>query len=156
MPASGTLLSLALCFNACAPKDAEDIVARSLNIDTSDAKELFYTDSHGGFHGDGTTCIVLKFDEDGLTEQLEDNECWNSFPLDETTTALVYGVTVGTAHIGPYLNDIELPEITDGYFCLIDRQDAEDTDLLKRASFNFTLGIYDMDTDILYYFEMDT
>ena len=58
--------------------------------------------------------------------------------------------------IGPYLGDIELPEIQNGYYRLIDRQEEKGTDILERASFNFTLGIYDMDTKTLYFCEVDT
>ena len=33
---------------------------------------------------------------------------------------------------------------------------TDDSMLLSRYSFNFTIAIYDTDTDILYYFEYDT
>lgn len=32
----------------------------------------------------------------------------------------------------------------------------KDVDLFERSSFNFTLAIYDTDTNTLYYFELDT
>ena len=62
---------------------------------------------------------------------------------------------------GPYLTDEEgdllVPEIREGWYRLIDRHaEAGKTDLLSRASLNFTLALYDTDTDTLYYFEMDT
>ena len=50
-----------------------------------------------------------------------------------------------------------IPEIRAGFYRLIDRHaQAGETDLLGRASLNFTLALYDTDTDTLYYFEMDT
>ena len=66
--------------------------------------------------------------------------------------------------MGPYLTDGDghpfIPEVENGYYLLIDEQAEEGkatgADILHRASFNFTLGIYDSDADILYYFELDT
>ena len=52
-----------------------------------------------------------------------------------------------------------LPEVENGYYRLIDRQMENGfvtAAMLERASLNFTLGIYDTDTDTLYYCEMDT
>lgn len=139
---------------ACAPASPQDIVAEGLGIDISGGSAVSHSDTHGGLHGDGTTCIVLAFDDDALLEQIR--ESWNAFPLDETVTALAYG----TGSAGPYLADGEgralLPEIQNGYCLLIDRQADRGGDILDRAAFNFTLGLYDADTQTLYYFELDT
>ena len=83
---------------------------------------------------------------------------------------LVYGVTEQTGteetgitvyQTGPYVtdddNDPLIPEIRAGFYRLIDRHaQAGETDLLGRASLNFTLALYDTDTDTLYFCEMDT
>ncbi|MFQ9077423.1 MAG: hypothetical protein ACLR1I_01945 [Ruminococcus sp.] len=39
---------------------------------------------------------------------------------------------------------------------LIDKQDKSLTNMLERASLNFVLGVYDTDTNTLYYYELDT
>ena len=156
LPSIGMLLSLIFCFNACGPKSAKDIVSNSLKIDVSAAEEISATDTHGGLHGDGTSYIVLKFSDDSLLGQIQGNERWSALPLNRTAKALAYGISEDGNHIGPYLGNIELPEITKGYYCLIDRQGEKETDLLERASLNFTLGIYDTDTDTLYFCEVDT
>ena len=51
---------------------------------------------------------------------------------------------------------MELPEIQNGYYRLIDRHSDTDTGILDRYSFNFTLGVYDSDTNTLYCCEVDT
>ena len=69
-----------------------------------------------------------------------------------------------TERIGPYLTDQEgnplVPEIENGYYRLIDRQVKEGwatgADILHRGSFNFTLGLYDADAELLYFCELDT
>ena len=49
-----------------------------------------------------------------------------------------------------------IPEIKNGYSMLIDKQDKSLTSMLERASLNFVLGVYDTDTNTLYYYELDT
>ena len=53
-----------------------------------------------------------------------------------------------------------IPEIRNGYYRLIDRQikmgEASGADILHRNSFNFDLGLYDADTNTLYFCWMDT
>ena len=62
---------------------------------------------------------------------------------------------------GPYLTGEEwdplVPEIREGYYRLIDRHaQAGESDILDRHSFNFTLALYDTETDTLYFCELDT
>ena len=51
-----------------------------------------------------------------------------------------------------------MPEVENGYYIVIDRhsQKDENDDILGRASYNFTMAIYDTDANILYYCEFDT
>lgn len=153
---AGILLALTLFLNGCSFESTESIVSESLSIDVSGAEEITDADSHEGVHSDGTTYIILKFQDDKLLEQIKDNSQWHPLPMDEKSETLAYGVSDSEKSIGPYLGDIELPEIQNGYYRLIDRHEEKDTDILERASFNFTLGIYDTDTKTLYFCEIDT
>ena len=120
-------------------------------------------DTHSG-NGDGTSFVVLHFDGDEMIKQIKADAAWQPFPLDETVRTLVYGVSDATSSIGPFLTDEDgkalVPEIANGYYRLIDRQVEEDqatgADTLNRASFNFTVGLYDTDTNTLYCCELDT
>lgn len=51
-------------------------------------------------------------------------------------------------------------ETQHGYYILIDRQvgnrKTSGEDILQRNSFNFTLGLYDTDTNTLYFCKLDT
>lgn len=156
IPLIGILLSFTLCLNACSSANAFTIVSKSLNIDISNAEEISHKDSHGGFHNDGITYIVLKFSDDNLLKQLRENKQWGSFPLDDNTQTLAYGMSNDDTSIGPFLGDIELPEIYNGYYCLIDRHSDKETNILERSSFNFTLALYDIDTKTLHFCKVDT
>ena len=143
---------------ACGTKGDE--AAKVLGLDISNGEEISNVDTHGGFHGDGTTCIVYHFDDDTILEEIKSSAKWKEFPLDDTVQALVYGWSDGATQIGPMLNDNEghpiVSEIRNGYYLLIDRQNGAEGDILDRYSFNFTLGLYDTDTNTLYFCELDT
>ena len=55
----------------------------------------------------------------------------------------------------------DIPDIENGYYYFLDRHSEatnvnNDEDLNERSSYNFSLGIYDSDTMMLYYYELDT
>ena len=132
---------------ACGTKNDE--VAKVLGLDVSNGKEISNYDTHGGFHGDGTTCIAYRFDDDTILEEIVSSSEWTEFPLDDTVQTLVSMMN----NIGEHPI---IPEIQNGYYLLIDRQNDVQGDILDRYSFNFTLGLYDTDTNTLYFCELDT
>lgn len=169
--AMGLATVMALCLPACHGVSRAEAVAGSiaeeLGIDVTSGTEISYSNDHGGFHGDGTTYAVYQFADSSVREQIEESGEWIPLPMDETATVLAYGVTdQGEGYIinrGPYLTNGEqeplLPEIEDGYYRLIDWQMDNGfvtAAMLERASFNFTLGVYDSGSDTLYYCRLDT
>lgn len=162
------IAALIFCFSGCAKTGLKDDIAKPLGIDISSAEVISEEDDHGGFHGDGTTFISFDCSGTDIADQINADGNWMAFPLDDTVRALVYGVEMqdgdSEIQIGPYLTDEDgnplIPEVENGYYLLIDEQAEEGkatgADILHRASFNFKLGIYDSDADILYYFELDT
>lgn len=122
-------------------------------------------DTHGGFHGDGTRIMVIQFTETRLEEQMAENEKWKALPLSDELEKVVYGKTEGNVTSGPYIDygsvEIKIPEISNGYYYFQDRHsesiDPYDSSVvLGRHSFNFTIMLYDCDTDLLYIVKEDT
>ena len=167
------MAALALLLTACgggSVRSVQDEIAGALDLDLSGCEVVSSWDDHGGFHGDGTAFAELKCSDSGVLDQIQEDSGWKAFPLDRTARALVYGVReeVGTEETGitayqtgPYVtdddNDPLIPEIRAGFYRLIDRHaQAGETDLLSRASLNFTLALYDTNTNTLYFCEMDT
>ena len=155
-----TLLVFAFLLTACGSQKPQDIISNGLGIDASSGSEVSSSDNHGGFHGDGTIYIALYFPDNTVLEQIEESTQWKAFPLDRTVCTLVYGVSDSTSSVGPFLNDGQgnslVPVIRNGYYLLIDQHSDKGTDILHRGSFNFTLGLYDTDTNTLYYCKLDT
>ena len=151
---------LIFCLTACGTRSENIAWELGIGPEISEGEEVSYFDDHGGFHGDGTTCIAYSFDGDTALEVIKNSSDWSEFPLDDTVRIIVYGITDENGSRGPYLCDGEgntlVPEIQNGYYRLIDRQEDKEKDILDRYSLNFTLGLYDTDTDTLYLCEMDT
>lgn len=128
--------------------------AFSIGIDLSSGELVSTYDDHGGFHGDGTTCTIIRFSDDALLEEIEEAGTWQAFPPDEAVNELLYG---------NYLYDTEtqenfVPPMEKGYYLLKDRnaQAAEKPNIMTRGSFNFDLAVYDTDNRTLYYLVLDT
>ena len=153
-----------LILSACGVESEQSAVSRELGIDVSACEVISASDTHGGSHGDGTTFIVLDCADENVLDQIKKESEWRAFPMDDTVKTLVYGIDNETERIGPYLTYQEgnslVPEIENGYYRLIDRQVKEGwatgADILHRGSFNFTLGLYDADAELLYFCELDT
>ena len=141
-----------LILSACGAESLQSVVSGELGIDASACGIISASDTHGGLHGDGITFIVLDCADGDVLNQIKEK------------SELVYGIDNETERIGPYLTDQEgnplVPEIENGYYVLIDRQVKEGwatgADILHRGSFNFTLGLYDADAELLYFCELDT
>ncbi len=157
--AIGVLLVFAFLLTACGANSTRNAVSEALGLDVSGGKEVSDYDTHSG-NGDGASCVAIRFDDAAVLEEIKKNAQWKSFPLDETVQALVYGVSDETSSIGPFLNDGAgnplVPEIQNGCYLLIDRHADQGTDILERNSFNFSLGLYDADTNTLYFCRLDT
>ena len=149
---------------ACGSPTAQDTVSGDLAWMFPRQRFSLRQMTTGDSMGDGMTVIVLDCGDTDIAGQIGGMEGWKPFPLDDTVKALVYGVEDGTVKMGPYLSDEAgeplVPEIEEGYYRLIDRQAEEGkatgADILHRASFNFTLGLYDAGEDRLYFCKLDT
>ncbi len=145
-------------------QEHQNSISSELGIDVSNGNEISHLDTHRGFHGDGKTYIVLRFSDNDALKQIEESTQWKEFPLDETVEALVYGISDETSRTGPFLTDGEgnalVPKIQRGYYLLIDRHTeagkAAGTNILHRNSLNFTLGLYDINSNTLYFCKLDT
>lgn len=143
-----------LMLSACSLKDVKNEVSKTLDLDVSDGTVISSSDTHGGFHGDGTTYIALQFPEEELSDTLKQNRAWHEFPLSDTLTTLVYGKKEEQSQTGPFLTDDDgntlIPEIKNGYYYFKDRNNNGGN------SFNFTAAFYDTDSNTLYFCELDT
>lgn len=141
-------------------------ISSEIGVDISSGTISVHTDDHGGFHGDGMLYMEVQFSDDAVCTEIQNNTSWQTLPLSENLSILTYGrFTEGLTVISPYISDEDgnslIPKITNGYYFFLDRHSessdpTDDTNVLNRGSYNFTLAIYDSDTKTLYYVEFDT
>ena len=162
------VMVLLLTMTGCSSEKMNSIlseISKTIGVDVSAGEVISESDSHGGFHGDGDMVVEIQFADTSFSDQIEVNEEWNALPLTENLTALVYGIHTETSSIGPMIHADDnvpvVPEIENGYYYFRDRHSqstdpTDDSGVLGRASYNFTIAIYDTDSKILYYMELDT
>ena len=157
-----TIITMTTCSSS-----AENNISKILGVDVSSGIVINTQDSHGGFHGDGLLFTKITFTDntDTLENEIKSNSSWTEMPLSENLNTLIYGTKSDNECIGPFIGNEEInplfPKIENGYYFFKDRHsDSEnssnDSDVLNRHSFNFTIAMYDEDTKTIYYAENDT
>ncbi|MBQ3404457.1 MAG: hypothetical protein IJG63_03445 [Oscillospiraceae bacterium] len=98
-----------------------------------------------------------------MLKQIQADPRWEPLPPSETAFALLYGGEGETYSVAPLVSDGEgnalVPPADRGYYMLVDRQSEGVTagpELLSRPSYNFTIGLYDSDSDTLSFYTLDT
>lgn len=164
----GVILILAVIGSLLEPAEKTlpvSAVESAVGLDLSSGTVLENVDTHGGFHGDGEAYMMIRFPDGALQTQIGANGYWKPLPLTENLSAALYGSNDGHTSRAPMWRDENGGPITDkvvnGYYFFLDRHDqstdpTDDAQLFTRASYNFTLAVYDTDTHTLYYFELDT
>ena len=152
------VIAAVIALSGC--QNYEDI-SMALGADVNTAEVLSETDSHGGFHGDGERYMEFQFEGNEFENVIKKDNTWHSLPIKEdTVTAVFYGLEKDGIVYGPYI-DAEIPKVEEGYYFIYDRhsdstEPFDSAEILERGSFNFTAAIYDVNTDRLYYVEVDT
>ncbi|MCI6536283.1 MAG: hypothetical protein MR443_01355 [Lachnospiraceae bacterium] len=142
-------------------------VSQTLQVALAQGRMIENVDTHGGFHGDGQSLAVWKFDDNSMLEQIQTDSDWKELPLTDNLEELLYGVVydngMSITEIGPCVDfsEEQLPRIQNGYYYFVDRQaEAEaqhsDAQIMERPALNFSVALYDTDMGTLYYIEVDT
>ncbi len=151
------LSMLSLLLTSCTFSQSNSEVSRlsfSLGLPLPKPIHVEHTDTHEGFHGDGTTWIQMEFSavqDKTLQEHFQNTEGWSSLPLPKPLDTFLYETQDSAA----------LPQISHGFWYFYDRHEESRNrfscqELFQRHSFNFNFAIYDADSHILYYLEFDT
>lgn len=160
---------MASALAGCVGGDVKSGISKRLSLDCSSAEIMQSYDSHGGFLGDGTSFYALQFSDSSQAERISTSGDWKPLPLTDTLKAVAWGEQDDEHDFAPMIikdNDWDhplIPKVENGYYFFLDRHsnatDPKDDSMLldeSRPSYNFTLAIYDTDSDILYYSQVDT
>lgn len=154
-----TILSMGIFFAGCNKITIKDRISEKVNIIIPQNSIITFEDTHGGFLGDGTSfakIVILDEDIQSFLTEIIDKK-WNVLPLREDIDIILYGGSLDSVEYSYFLADeVGMPKVENGYWFLNDRHQEKSEDFLKRNSFNFTLAVFDTDTNILYVYELDT
>lgn len=112
-------------------------------------------DTHGGFHGDGEALVKVYFSDkqaEKFIREINKNAHWDKLPMEEILQSCISNnITY----------EISVPIIENGYWFFLDRHSkATDkynhNDIFDRASLNYTIAIFDTDSNVLYIYSLDT
>lgn len=132
------------------------LLKEEIGVEFSMCEIIEEKDSHRGTFGEGHTRRVYDCSDGKI--QLEALKKMEQLPLNEDLQYEIYNDA-----IKPEI--MQLPKIENGYYYFIDNLSQSNGDvsdinsdekLLDRPSTNYTLGIYDLDTNLFYYLEVDT
>lgn len=150
----------------CGCKNDTDDIASFLEINIPKYTSIYQDSSEDGFLGDGFSYASISFDEEHvkqLINEIEKNDSWRKFPLSDQLATFIYGYEDETEVIESVVKaDVEdFPNIDNGYWFFKDNNNKNgdpynDTHLFNRNSFNCMIGILDTDTNILYFYNLDT
>ena len=153
--ASALALAFALlALTGCTVNEAAAPMAE-LGLDAKGTRIISSYDTHGGFHGDGTTYYCVGYQDDHNVAAIEANPAWHPLPMSDNVTNAVYSLMV--AENGSPM----FPVIMSGYYYFEDRHSQStdplsDADLLDRHSYNFTVALYCTNTNVVHYAAIDT
>ena len=136
-----------------------------IEIDVSSGRYLKRIETHCGPQYDGEYYASIKFFEaDKILESIKNNSNWKNGALPKSLDYLLYDDD--PEDIFCFINDpkMEFPKTDNYYYFFKNRSDEfEEPDnrnpdylLNWEYSFNFTVALFDLNTNILYIYELDT
>lgn len=154
------LICLFILLTACNKNSTNNVISALYGVNV-DGCEIIREYNNHGFHGDGIQ--LLEYDCEKNSPQIEeDMSNWNCMPLPESLHLLLYGGEKNNIiYTYNLAEEYDIPIIDNGFYLFVDRHSSsespnDDSALLNRHSFNFTLILYDSDSKILYYIKYDT
>ena len=140
-------------------------ICSTIGISLPNDLAIEYSDSHGGFHGDGTLVAVLapRNERDAVKlKNLIQRAGWRS-ELPSDMYASFFGGSLilegSRTETSGYFHDlsIDVPNVKHAYFYYKDRFLEQTGEQCPYAPYtqNFTLAMFDLDTNTLYFIEGD-
>lgn len=151
------IIILSIIANILTTPNKKENISKNIQINIKKCKIEKEKDTHGGFNGDGEYFAQIKCKE--IDENIEKK--WKKLPLTEQLKETMNMEMCDNKNCKTTLEKYNIPEINEGYYYFLDRHtestdEKDSTKINERASYNFTLALYDKETKIIYYYELDT
>ena len=142
----------------CTLNNKKEYISNVIETNLDNCKILNDNDSHAGFLGDGDYFAKIICSEKEIN-QIKSK--WKKLPLQDEIQGVMNIKQCNNDGCKDVYEKYNIPNIKNGYYYFYDRhKDAmngrNSEELNMRSSYNFSIGIYDNDNKILYYYELDT
>lgn len=137
-----------LCLVGCqSQKTMTEMISEEIGIGIESGEEIINYSSEETFHGDGEVFYGFQFSSNDLENKIKNDDLWKQLPVSSTLEEILKKSN---------FESFSVPEISNGYYFFLDRHSEaidyyDEEKVLERNSMNYTLAIYDVDTQILYY-----
>lgn len=135
---------------------------REFNISKEKYEVITEYESERNFLGDGEDWLILDCSnqKDLVLEEIRN---WKPLPMSDDLYTIIFGGKKGDITYSGYgfAEETNLRDVKNGYYLFLNRS-SEDIDKYSEENIfdhyfgNFSLGIYDTDTNKLYYFKYDS
>lgn len=147
------LLMIIIICSACSNR--KENIAKKIEIDLENCSVIKEKDTHGGFLGDGDYFAKIE------CSKLELSDHWNDLPFSENIQKLLKLESCDNTSCQTVLERYQIPKIENGSYFFLDRHSSstnpyDDSLVHTRASYNYSLAIYDKNSKTIYYYELDT
>ena len=151
-------------FLSCERLTPLQYVERTTGAKVGEAKLVYHKATHGGFHGDGDTLIIIACSELGADFE-STLSAWRALPMSDKLHEQIFGSRDAEVNFNDVSlifdmdEDLELPSVKNGLYFLNNRHDnaaGRDDENLNYYSWNFSFAVYDLNAKMLYYIEVDT
>lgn len=133
------------------------IISKNVEINIPLLTKVESIDTHGGFHMDGEMLAKVRFNSrqaERVIEEIKINEHWRELPMmEKLQETIIYNID----------KRMRIPFVKNGYWFYIDRHTEADNKydeyeryMEKRYSTNYSVAVFDIDSNVLYYYELDT
>ena len=125
-------------------------IKKEFRIDVSNCKKVKSIDNHGGFHGDGVLFAVLDClkDKDNIIDQIKE---WNTLPIVDENILTQFKRFQMDDFYNDEVKKYDLLNKQNGFYYFKGTNQYSNSDYA-----NFDFALYDLDNNILYYFEYDS
>lgn len=140
-------------------EDVTKTIKKLAKVDVSNCEIVQGKDTHSDFLGDGEKLVVYDCSQEDILPQIKN---WKTLPLSENLNLMMYGgEKEGVTYLYNLASENNIPYIEEGYYYFLNENPESisingDKNLFNAHSFNFTIMLYDLSTNFIYYFKYDT
>ena len=142
----------------CSLSNREKYISKYIEANVDDCTILKEWDTHSGFLGDGEYFAKLKCSN---SDSLKFSSNWKKLPLPNIIQDILDIKWCDDANCLNFWEKYDVIKSNSGYYFFLNRHfdvknkyDVEE--LMNNVSYNFTLAIFEQDSNTIYYYEIDT